>query len=116
LTSGFVPQKLVAELDFISVHLYPERSRVEEAIETLKGFSLGKPLVIEEMFPLKCPLPDFEQFIKASEGIASGWIGFYWGKTLEECRRSKDLGDALMLAWLELFRKGAIAREGREIP
>ncbi len=114
LTSGFVPQKLVADLDFISVHLYPEKSGVEEAIETLKAFSLGKPLVIEETFPLKCPLPDFEQFIKASEGIASGWIGFYWGKTPDECRRSKDLGDALMLAWLEVFEKGAIAKGLRE--
>jgi Cellulase (glycosyl hydrolase family 5) len=29
LTSGFVPEKIVGELDFLSVHLYPEAGKVE---------------------------------------------------------------------------------------
>jgi len=107
LTSGFVPEKIIAELDFLSVHLYPEKSALEEAMKTLKGFALGKPVVIEEMFPLKCPLAEFEQFVDESEAIATGWIGFYWGKTPEECRRSRELRDALMLGWLEFFEKKA---------
>ncbi len=107
LTSGFVPEEIVAELDFLSVHLYPEKSRLDEAMRTLKAFRLGKPLVIEEMFPLKCPLQEFEQFVDESQGIAAGWIGFYWGKTPEECRRSGELQDALMLGWLEFFKKKA---------
>ena len=87
LTSGFVPAKIADELDFISVHLYPERSKLQEAMDTLSGFSVGKPVVIEETFPLKCSMPEFEQFMEMSKKIAVGWIGFYWGKTPEEYRQ-----------------------------
>lgn len=107
LTSGFVPEKIVAELDFLSVHLYPEKLAVNKAMETLHGFSVGKPVVIEETFPLKCPLPEFKQFVDESRAIASGVIGFYWGKTPEECRQSGEMRDALMLGWLEFFQKKA---------
>ena len=81
LTSGFVPEEIAAELDFIAVHLYPEKGKVKEAMETLSGFAVGKPVVIEEMFPLNCSFPEFEQFLDESKKTASGWIGFYWGKT-----------------------------------
>lgn len=107
LTSGFVPEKVADELDFISVHIYPERGRLDEAMETLRGFSVGKPVVIEETFPLKCGPPELERFIDASREVASGWIGFYWGKTPEECRQSGTIRDALMLGWLDIFQKRA---------
>jgi hypothetical protein len=55
-----VPEKIVHELDFISVHIYPEKDKLAEAMETLAGFSVGKPLVIEETFPLKCSMDDLE--------------------------------------------------------
>src|SRR5262245_14443583 len=43
LTSGFVPEKVADELDFLSIHLYPEAAKIDEAIENLKGFkSAGK--------------------------------------------------------------------------
>jgi hypothetical protein len=109
LTSGFVPREIVSELDFISVHLYPEKSKIDEAIQTLEGFSVGKPVVLEEMFPLSCPLPEFRHFIRQSKAAAAGWIGFYWGKTPEEYRRSNTIADALMLGWLELFQEEAKA-------
>jgi len=105
LTSGFVPVKIVDDLDFIAVHLYPEKGKVEEALKTLAGFSVGKPVVIEETFPLKCSLAELEQFIDGSKQHATGWIGFYWGKPPEELRKSKELKDALTLGWLELFEK-----------
>jgi hypothetical protein len=104
LTSGFAPQRIAGELDFISVHLYPERSKLDEAMETLAGFSVGKPVVIEEIFPLKCSMRELEQFIEDSQRYACGWIGFYWGKTPEECTGSGRIADALMLKWLEFFR------------
>ncbi len=109
LTSGFVPGKIISELDFLSVHLYPERSAVAEAIETLDGFRVGKPVVIEEMFPLKCSMEELKQFVEGSGRIAAGWIGFYWGKTLDECRHSGELADALMVGWLEFFQERAKA-------
>jgi len=81
LTSGFVPEKVAGELDFLAVHIYPEKGKVDDAIETLKGFAIGKPVVIEEMFPLKCSAKEFGRFIDESKKTATGWIGFYWGKT-----------------------------------
>jgi hypothetical protein len=107
LTSGFVPKKVADNLDFVSVHLYPEKGKVKEALETLAGFAVGKPVLIEETFPLKCSPEELGQFIDGSKKHAAGWIGFYWGKSPDELRRSKDLGDALTLGWLELFERKA---------
>src|SRR6266536_1122576 len=50
--SGFLPAKIAPELDFISVHLYPDTRKPGEAIESLRQFAAGKPLVVEETFPL----------------------------------------------------------------
>lgn len=103
LTSGFVPEKIADDLDFLCVHLYPEQGRLDEAIQTLAGFSIGKPVVIEETFPLKCSMDEFAQFLQRSEKHACGWIGFYWGKPPEELRRSNEIKDALLLGWLDFF-------------
>lgn len=105
LTSGFVPEKIADDLDFLSVHLYPEKGRVEEALKTLSGFSVGKPVLIEETFPLKCSVEEFTQFAEQSRPHAAGIVGFYWGKTLDECRQGKTFADAIMAAWLEYFQK-----------
>jgi hypothetical protein len=110
LTSGFVPDRVAPELDFLCVHLYPKGGKIDEAIATLKGFAVGKPVVIEETFPLQSGVPDFKRFLEESRPIASGWVGFYWGKTREECRQSGQIADALMLGWLDLF-----VEEGKKI-
>jgi hypothetical protein len=110
LTSGFVPEKVAEELDFLCVHLYPEAGKVDEALKTLAGFAVGKPVLIEETFPLKCSLGELEDFLDRSSPHAAGWIGFYWGKTPEELRQSRTLSDVLTLGWLELFEKKARAR------
>ena len=107
LTSGFVPAKIADDLDFISVHIYPKAGKVKDALETLAGFSVGKPVVIEETFPLACSPKELEEFIDGSKKHAAGWIGFYWGKTPDELRRSKAISDALTLGWLELFERKA---------
>jgi hypothetical protein len=110
LSSGFVPDKIAGELDFVAVHIYPEKGKLDEAIDTLKGFAVGKPVVIEEMFPLRCSADELGEFIDRSQGIAAGWIGFYWGKTPDEYRESKTIADRLTLDWLELFetKKGRL--------
>ena len=107
LTSGFVPEAIAGELDFLSVHLYPEKGKGDEALETLSGFAVGKPVVIEEMFPLRCSPEELGRFIDGSKETASGWVGFYWGKTADECRRAGTIRDHMMLGWLELFTKRA---------
>jgi Cellulase (glycosyl hydrolase family 5) len=112
LTSGFVPEKVTGELDFISMHIYPEKGKVNEAVETLKGFTaVGKPVVIEEIFPLKCGAKEIGKFIVESKPYAAGWIGFYWGKKPDEYRKSKTIRDAIVLSWLELFQEKVIAEK-----
>ncbi len=105
LRSGFVPAKIAGPLDFVCVHIYPEKGKLDQDIETLKGFHVSKPVVVEEIFPLRCSAEELGQFMDQSKGLAAGWIGFYWGKTPDECRRSGQIGDALALGWLELFQK-----------
>lgn len=106
LTSGFVPEKVADDLDFIAMHIYPEKGKVDEAIETVKGFAaVGKPVIVEETFVLKCGAEELEEFIDKSRPHATGWIGFYWGKTPDEIRPPKTIPEALTLSWLELFRK-----------
>ena len=110
LTSGFVPKQVIGDLDFISVHIYPRSGHVGDALKTVKGFSVGKPVLIEEVFPLKCSLSELETFINRSRLTAVGWIGFYWGRTPRDYRKSSGLRDALMAEWLEFFQKHAHLR------
>jgi hypothetical protein len=107
LTSGFVPDKIAASLDFLSVHIYPEKNKIGFALDTLRGFAIGKPVLIEETFPLKCSLTEFTLFHERSKQHAAGWIGFYWGKNLSQLRPAKSIADALMAGWLEWFQKNS---------
>jgi hypothetical protein len=68
---------------------------------------VGKPVVIEETFPLKCGRDEFRRFLDETKPIADGWIGFYWGKTIEECRESDTIADAITAQWLEEFTQRA---------
>jgi hypothetical protein len=107
----FYAPEVGAKLDFVSVHFYPKSGEVDKALKALAVYDVGKPLVIEEMFPLKCGLPDLDQFVTQSAKTTDGWIGFYWGRTLEEYRADKpSLKSALMLQWLDYFRTNAPAR------
>lgn len=107
LTSGFVPEKVVEPLDFVSVHLYPETGKQDEALRTLKGFRVGKPLVVEETFPLRCSPQELEEWMDRCGSDVAGWLSFYWGKPPEELRRSQLWQDRLLLDWLDRFEKRA---------
>lgn len=105
LSSGFVPSKVAADLDFLSIHLYPDRAKIDDAIDNLKGFAdAGKPVLIEETFTLHCPADDFRRFLKEAWPHSAGLIGFYWGKTPDELRRANTITDSIVLQWLELFQ------------
>lgn len=103
LTSGFVPDEVCQSLDFISVHLYPETGKLDEAAQTLVGFQIGKPLVVEEYFPLRCSFDDATQFIVDHRESVAGWISFHWGASHEELLASGKLQDAIVKAWLDRF-------------
>lgn len=102
--SGFVPAKIAGKLDFISVHLYPKTGQLAQDLKTLRGFQGGKPVLIEETFPLGCSVADLGEFIARSKPYAAGWIGFYWGQTPAELSKSTSIADALTAGWLKLFR------------
>ncbi|HVM50052.1 MAG TPA: cellulase family glycosylhydrolase [Candidatus Acidoferrum sp.] len=102
--SGFVPQKVAGKLDFVCVHLYPKSGQLQDDLKLLRGFQVGKPVVIEETFPLSCSVAELRQFLEASRKDAAGWIGFYWGQTPAELAQSGKIGDAMMAAWLKLFQ------------
>jgi hypothetical protein len=113
LTSGFVPAVIGTELDFLSVHVYPESGKLAECRETLQGFEIGKPLVVEETFPLRCSTAELLQVVRENSPPVDGWISFYWGATPVELKASDQLSDQLMLHWLEAFiREGAQRKAG----
>jgi hypothetical protein len=104
------------EVDYMSVHLYPKAGKIDEDIRTLRLYSLGKPLIIEEIFPLECSEAEMLDFIDKSKEVAKGWISFYWGKPIKDLKSSKDPGDRMLLSWLEKFQKMAPSIRGEQSP
>ena len=107
--SGFIPEKVAPELDFICVHIYPEAGKLPEALAGLKKFAVGKPLVIEETFPLSCSTAELKQFLLESRALACGWMGHYDGKTIADLEplvkaKTITINQQLFLDWLRLFR------------
>jgi Cellulase (glycosyl hydrolase family 5) len=93
-------------LDFSSVHFYPKKGQVDQALRALKAYEVGKPLLIEEMFPLECSSDELLEFVERSSDFADGWISFYWGKTAKQLRESKpnDVGAAITANWLDRYQ------------
>ncbi len=94
------------QLDFVAVHFYPEKGEMAKALEALKAYEVGKPLVIEEMFPLKCSQEELVEFIDQSAAHTDGWFSFYWGKTAAELRAKENpsIAEAITASWLETFQ------------
>lgn len=93
-------------LDFVSLHCYPSKGRVAQALEALAVYQIGKPIVVEELFPLHCSVGELDEFIEGSKAYAVGWIGFYWGKTIAEYQESRaSIAEALTREWLEYFAR-----------
>lgn len=92
-------------LDFVSVHFYPETGEVDKALTAMAVYDVGKPIVVEEMFPLKCGIADLNAFVDGSRDWVAGFFGFYWGATIEELGAVRDdMAAAITRAWLEYFR------------
>ena len=100
----FYAPEVCGPLDFVSVHLYPRAGKLDEDLAALKTYEVGKPLVIEEIFPLAAGFEETETFINRSRAYADGWVSFYWGKTIDESKKKGDVGSAIVGGWLERFR------------
>jgi hypothetical protein len=92
-------------LDFVSVHFYPEKGKVDEALAALKAYEVGKPLLVEEVFPLRASIEETAEFITRSRNHCDGWISFYWGQTIEENEARGDIQGAVVAAWLRAFKE-----------
>ena len=98
-------------LDFVSVHLYPGRNQLEKDRAALATYKVGKPLVVEEVYPLSCTVEDLDRFIDATDGTVNGWVSHYFGSTVAEHRAGNGLADHLNAAALEHWqRKGPQVR------
>lgn len=100
----FYAPEVGGPLDFVSVHFYPKKGEVDEALAALKVYEVGKPLVVEEMFPLHCSIEEMAAFIDGSRPYADGWVSFYWGTTIAEYQKQTDVKAAVMVKWLKFFR------------
>lgn len=103
--SGFIPRTIAPHLDFMSVHMYPRSGKLDDDLRRLKGFSVGKPVIIEETMLVECSGKELQQFIENSRNDAAGWMGFYWGQTPEDLRATTNTVGALMAAWLDVFKQ-----------
>jgi CubicO group peptidase (beta-lactamase class C family) len=82
--SGFVPKDIAPHVDFLSVHIYPKTKQPDEALRALRECAVGKPVVIEETFPLECSIEELENFLRSSRDLACGWIWHYDGTTVQD--------------------------------
>lgn len=94
-------------LDFVSVHFYPKANKIDNALEALKLYDLGKPLVIEEIYPMDCSDDELDSFIDESRPIVDGYVSFYWGLTIEDTiklKNSNAFGNFIPDKWFKYFR------------
>jgi len=80
----FYSPEVAQHLDFVSIHAYPDRNKVAEAIAALAVYDIGKPLVVEETFPLNCTIDDIDRFIDGGRERVDGWVSHFFGYTIEE--------------------------------
>lgn len=103
--SGFDPRRIASEVDFISVHMYPRAGRVEEALDLLRVYDVGLPLLIEETFPLNSGIDDYRSFLAGSREIADGWLSFYWGESADKLRERDEPKARLVSAATAVFEE-----------
>jgi hypothetical protein len=91
-------------LDFVSIHLYPGKDKLDADLAAMKVYDIGKPLVVEEIFPLNAGFEGTEAFMDKATPPVDGWISFYWGKSIDEYKQKGDIGGAVIGDWLKRLR------------
>ena len=105
----FYAPEVSPALDFVSIHVYPKKGEIEKALAALAVYDIGKPLLIEETFPLSCSIEEMDEFLKKSRARAEGYVSFYWGRTIDEYSKTAktDITAAIVLQWLTYFQQHA---------
>lgn len=100
----FYSPEVLKHLDFVSVHFYPKKGEVEKAVTAVATYDLGKPIVVEEIFPLSCSMEELDQFIDKSSPRVDGWISHYFGKSIPQHAAGAQPGGALSAKFLEYWK------------
>jgi len=101
----FYSPGVAQHLDFVSVHFYPKKGEVDRAVEALAVYDIGKPLVVEETFPLNCSLEELDAFIDQTDGSVEGWISHFFGRTIEEHDEGAEPGGEWVAEFLRYWRE-----------
>ncbi len=79
-------------------------------MEGLQRCAVGKPVVIEETFPLRCDSTQLEKFLRDSKEVACGWMGHYDGCSMQDFDSLERAGkltlpQSVYREWARLFVK-----------
>lgn len=88
-------------LDFVSVHFYPQTGKVPAALTALARYDIGKPMVVEEIFPLACSIEELDEFIDGASDRVDGWMSHYFGHTPGEHRAGTEPGGPITAEFLD---------------
>jgi hypothetical protein len=99
------PSAIAPEVDFFGVHMYPVTKRVDFALASLAHFRDGRPIVIEETFPLRCSPTEHVDFLRRSRTIASGWLMHFWSLSPGDLGDKTDAQTNLLRQSLESFQR-----------
>jgi hypothetical protein len=89
--SGFAPKEIAREVDFLAVHVYPDKAKVSVALDSLRRYRVGKPILVEETFPMKCSTSEWREFLETSRSLAHGWLGQYWSLSPKDIEGSTEI-------------------------
>ena len=82
----------------------PKTGEVDRALTALAVYDVGKPLVIEEMFPLQCSPDELAQFIRPLPPTHRRLHQLLLGLTPAEYHQLADIPSAITAAWLDFFQ------------
>jgi hypothetical protein len=104
--AGFPPADIVPDVDFLAVHVYPASGKVDVALDSLARYRKGKPVFVEETFPLNCTPAEYADFLRRSRGIAGGWLAHFWSLTPADLQGDTDVASTtLMIESLKVFQQ-----------
>lgn len=107
----FYSQQALENLDFVSIHCYPESGNLEKEMAALAVYDIGKPLVIEEFFPMKCSIEELDKFMDAAAPRVDGWISHYFGSTPEQHRAGAEPAGQLSAEFFDFWSRKKITAE-----
>lgn len=110
----FYSPEVANYLDFVSVHFYPKKGEVEKTLAALAVYDIGKPLVVEETFPLSCSLGELDEFIEGAGSRVDGWISHYFGNSIEEHATGAKPSGKLTARFLEYWKDKGAKIQARE--